>query len=138
MLQLGSDVCFLEHIEQVYQNFTFDEHGLKLKDIQHRDCQNWASAQWICALKARNCLRELKAIRDTHWERTLGTDTYFQILADYIDIFLSACLNLRERIVLTGKVSFSFRIWKLWIKHGDQFVGGNTKNLTIVDSFVSN
>jgi hypothetical protein len=138
VLQLGSDVCCLEHIGQVYQKFSFDDHGLKLKDIQRTDRQNWARAQRICAQKARNCLRELRVVRDNHQERTLGTETYLQICADYIDIFLSASLSLRDRIILAGKVSFFFRIWKLWIKHGDQSVGGNTKNLTAAESFVSN
>ena len=108
VFQLGSDVCCLEHIEQVYQKFSFDDYKLKLEDIQHTDCQNWASAQ-----KAHNYMRELRAIRDNHWERTLGIETYLQICANYIDIFLSTSLSLKDRIVLVAKVFFFFRIWKL-------------------------
>ena len=40
--------------------------------------------------------------------------------------------------MLAGKVSFFFRIWKLWFSHGDHGVGGNTKNLTLQECFVSN
>jgi hypothetical protein len=79
VLHLWSDVCCLEHIGQVYQKFSFDDHGLKLEDIQRIDRQNWASAQRICVQKARNFLRELRAVRDNHRKRKLGTETYLQI-----------------------------------------------------------
>jgi hypothetical protein len=75
---------------------------------------------------------------DTHRERILGTKMYLQVCADYIDIFLSVTLGLRERIVLASKVSFFFRLWKLWQKHGDHSVRGNTRNLSAQDAFVSN
>jgi hypothetical protein len=63
---------------------------------------------------------------------------YLQICADYVDIFLSLSLTLRERVVFVGKVSFFFRLWKLWFKHGDHSVGGNTKTLTVQECAVSN
>ena len=137
-LQLGADVCYLDHLGMVYQNFGIDEHGLCKEDVERTDRQNWASAQRICAKKARTCLHELRSGRDAHQERTLGTQLYLEICADYIDIFLSVSLTLRERIVLASKVSFFFRIWKLWFQHGDLGVGGNTKNLTLQECFVSN
>ena len=63
---------------------------------------------------------------------------YLSICADYIDIFLSVSLTLRQRVVLASKVSFFFRIWKLWFKYGNHAVGGNTKTPTLQECFVSN
>jgi len=137
-LQLGADVCHLDHIGQVYQKFGIDQHGLRKEDVEGTDRQNWASAQRICAKKARTCLQELRTCRDAHQERTLGIELYLSICVDYIDIFLSVSLTLRERVVLASKVSFFFRIWKLWFHHGDHGVGGNTKKLTLQECFVSN
>ena len=137
-LQLGADVCYLDHMGMVYQNFSVDEHGLRKEDVQCTGRQNWASAQRICAQKARTCLHELRSGRDAHQQRTLGIELYLEICADYISIFLSVSLSLRDRIVLAGKVSFFFRIWKLWFKYGDHGVGGNTKTLTLQECFVSN
>ena len=137
-LQLGADVCYLDHLGQVYQKFVLDQHGLRKDDIQRTDRQNWASAQRICAEKARNCLRDLRNSRDAHQERTLGTELYLGICADYISIFLSLSLSLRDRVVLASKVSFFFRIWKLWFTYGDHNVGGNTKTPTLQECFVSN
>jgi len=51
VLQLGMDICCLEHVGLVYNSFKFDEHGLKLEDIHRIDRQNWASAQRICQQK---------------------------------------------------------------------------------------
>ena len=62
---------------------------------------------------------------------------YMQICADYIDIFLSPKLDIQSRIVLIGKVSFFFRLWRLWLLFGDHSIGGNTKKLTMTKSFVS-
>ena len=137
-LQLGADVCYLDHLGQVYQKFALDQHDLRKEDIQCTDRQNWASAQRICAKKARTCLHDLRSGRDAHQERTLGTELYLEICANYIDIFLSVSLSLRERLVLASKVSFFFRIWKLWFKYGDHGAEGNTKTPTLQECFVSN
>lgn len=48
----------------------------------------------------------LRERQDTRIERTLGTEIYIAICADYLDIFMNPCLTLRERVVLCGKVSF--------------------------------
>ena len=137
-LQLGADICLLEHIGQVYNKFTYDDHGLRLEDVQRTDRQNWRSAQRLCSLKVRDSLKRLQSDRDAHQERTLGTQMYLQIVSDYIDIFLSLSPTLRERVVLAAKVSFFFRLWKLWFKFGDHSIGGNTKTLSLQECFVSN
>jgi hypothetical protein len=33
VLQLGGDICCLEHLGMVYNKFSYDEHGLRLEDI---------------------------------------------------------------------------------------------------------
>ena len=96
------------------------------------------SAQRLYSLKVRDSLKRLQVDQDAHQERTLGTQMYLQIVANYIDIFLSISLTLRERAVLSAKVSFFFQIWKLWFKFGDHTIGGNTKTLSVQECFVSN
>ena len=107
-MQLGGDLCILEHIGLVYQKFTADDHGLKLEDVKRIDRQDWASAQRLCATQTMNCLKMLRESKDVHQERTLGTEMYLEMCASYIDIFCSLSFGLRERIVLVAKVSFSF------------------------------
>lgn len=53
VLQLGGDVCTLEHVGLVYNRFTADQHGLRQEDVDRKDRQNWASAQRLCQAKVR-------------------------------------------------------------------------------------
>ena len=137
VLQLGCDIAILEHVGMVYNKFTQDEHGLKLEDTTRMDRQNWASAQRLCQGKVRQCLADLRSSPEAHRERTLGTEKYLEICANYIDIFLSPRLDLRSRLVLCSKVSFFFRLWKLWFVHGNHLVGGMACNFTIAQNFIS-
>jgi hypothetical protein len=137
VLQLGGDICCLEHVSLVYVKFQLDEHGLYKEDYTRKDRQNWALTQRLCQKKTRDCLRKLYLLDDVHQERTLGTEMYLQICLDYIDIFLSEKLDLRSRVVLASKISFFFWIWKLWLKHGHHGVLGNSKSCHDADSFVS-
>ena len=74
---------------------------------------------------------------DVHQERTLGMSSYLKICSNYIDIFLSKHLDLRSRVILASKVSFFFTLWKLWLKHGNHGVLGNSKTLSAHEAFVS-
>ena len=136
-LRLGGDLALHQHICQVFNRFTVDEHGLLQEDFDRKDRQNWASAQRLCSQKVRDCLRNLRLTKDVHRERTLGTEVYLEICADYIDIFLSPRHDLRARVVKAAKVSFFFRIWKLWMKHGNHAVMGNTEPVNANVNFVS-
>ena len=61
---------------------------------------------------------------------------YLEIYANYTDIFFSVLLSLQKKIVLVSKVSFFFRIWKMWINHSNHFIGGNTKRCSLHESFI--
>lgn len=61
---------------------------------------------------------------------------YLEICADYIDIFLSPRHDLHSRIVKAGKVSF-FRIWKLWMRHGNHSALGNIEPVNPKLHFIS-
>ena len=136
-LQLGGDLCIHSHIEQVFHQFMAEEHGLKMEDVERKDRQNWASVQRLCQSKVRSCLASMRAMDYPHRERTLGIEFYLDICATYIDIFCSPRLDLRSRIVLCGKVSFFFRLWRLWLQHRDHGVLGNSQKLVEAKNFVS-
>lgn len=137
VLQLGGDVCTHEHLGLVYNRFTADQHELKQEDVDRKDRQNWASAQRICQSKTRDCLKLLRESLDVIRERTLGSETHLQICAEYIDIFCSQTVDLQGRLVLASKVCFFFRLWKLWLKHSDHSVLGNSKQMVEAQHFVS-
>jgi len=121
----------------MYNKFTCDQHGLKLEDTNWKDWQNWASTQRICQKQTRDCLALLRNSKEVHQERTLGTEYYLEACSNYINVFLSPTLDLRSKVVLASKVSFFFRIWKLWFQFGNHAIGGNSKKLTAAVNFVS-
>ena len=100
-LQLGEDGAFHTHLGMIYNKYTFEQHGLKLEDVQHKDRRNWASAQRMCQRKTQECLATMRN-NEAHRERTLGTELYLQICGDYIDIFASPILDVHNRIVLAS------------------------------------
>lgn len=54
----------------------------------------------------RDCLRQLRTTDDVHKERTLATEMYLEICADYIDVFLFPRDDLRARIVKAVRFPF--------------------------------
>ena len=59
-----------------------------------------------------------------HQEHVCEMEKYLEIYANYRDIFLSLCLDLRSHLMLFFKVSFFSRLWKLWFLHGNYPVWG--------------
>jgi hypothetical protein len=82
-------------------------------------------------------LRLLQTTPNVHMEHIPGTQMYLEICSNYIDIFLFHRIDLRSTIALAFKVSFFFRLWRLWFSHGDHSVFENTKKLCPTDHFVN-
>ena len=58
-LRLGGNLALHQHICQVFNRFTVDEHGLLQEDYDKKDRQNWAGAQRLCSQKVRKLLPPL-------------------------------------------------------------------------------
>ncbi|KAL3697901.1 hypothetical protein R1sor_011977 [Riccia sorocarpa] len=112
-LILGDHHACLEHVQLIYKLYSHDMHALNFDDVLRRDRQNWAGPQRLCSMQVQTCLKMLEDREDGQQERTLGTRLYLEMVVDYIDIFYSVKLDLHSRIVLCGKVSFFFRLWRL-------------------------
>ena len=80
-----------------YNTFKVDNHKLKIEDIDRTDQQNWGSTQCIASRHVQRCLKEMRSTTSGRVERTLGTEIYLMIVADYIDIFMSHSLTLWEK-----------------------------------------
>lgn len=128
-LRLGPHMATISHIHQIWLMYDRKDHLLYHEDVLRTDRQNWASAQRLCNRSCCNTLRMLRERPDAQRERTLGTEMYLAISADYVDIFMNSRMTLRDRIVLCGKVGFFYRLWRLWCFHGNHAVGGNTSDI---------
>ena len=102
ILQLGGDICALEHLGLIYTKYTYDQHGLSLRMYKHLIVKIGLGD--IEFVNMRLILALYLVVPKVHQERTLGTEMYLQICKDYIDIFLSPKHDLRSRFVLALKV----------------------------------
>lgn len=94
-LVLGGDLCFIEHIQFVYNSFRVDEHKLKHEDVDRTDKQNSGSAKWCCQEKVRQCLTKMYRGDGVPYERVQGTEMYLGICGDYVEVFTSPRLDPR-------------------------------------------
>ena len=72
----------------VYKDYKVDYHKLKTKDIGRVDRQNLGSTQRISSRNVHRCLKEMRSTGG-RIERTLGIETYLEIVAAYIDFLFS-------------------------------------------------
>ncbi|KAL3687523.1 hypothetical protein R1sor_013832 [Riccia sorocarpa] len=134
-LWLGAFIVRLEHIVEVYNTLPFEDHGLGQMDVDRNDRQNFKSAQLLCSRKVGAALAEMRVRHDLMTpERTEGTEIYLGIVADYVDIWASPILTLRQRIVKASTVLCFLKLWRLFIIHGEHGVGKPRPG----DNFISN
>ena len=112
---LGDQQVALSYVTNVYNHYAIHEHGLNWDDVNRTDRQNWAGPQRIASSKVRVCLAHMHERRDVRHERSLGTLMYLEVVSSYIDMFFAVMHDYRQRIVLAGKESFFFRLWRLWL-----------------------
>jgi hypothetical protein len=115
-LILGEELVSFNHVRMVYNTFKVDDHKLKIEDIERMDRQNWGSAQRIASRHVQRCLKEMRSTTSGRAERTLGTEIYLMIVADYIDIFMSHSLTLWERVRNASRVQHFFLLWLCWVR----------------------
>ena len=54
VLRKGEYLVHMNHLQLVSEVFPFADHGLGVSDIEHRDRQNWRSAQKLTFQRYKN------------------------------------------------------------------------------------
>ena len=100
------------NLVMVKNNFDFQEHGLRIEDIERKDHQNWASAQQLLFPRVQECLKKLEQgeTEARCKEDVLGTRMYLHIFYMYIEIFCSLSSSLLGRIKYASTVVNFLRI----------------------------
>ncbi|KAL3699591.1 hypothetical protein R1sor_017613 [Riccia sorocarpa] len=137
-LVLGDHHACLEHVQLIYKLYPHNMYVLNFDDVVRRDRQNWAGPQRLCSRLVQKCLKLLEEVNpprledreDAQQKRTFGIRLYLEVVADYIDIFYSTKLDLFSRVMNCAKVSFFFRLWRLWLLRGNHTVSGDTETLS--------
>ena len=117
ILPLGNYVAGIHHLRMVRERFGKDMHGLREKDINHKDKQNYEA---VLRMTSESVFRSLNQIPDAK-----GTVAYLQVLRCVIDSYLDKSLLPLARIEKIWFALFFLRYWRHWIVLHPQYSLGN-------------
>ena len=105
VLPMGNFFASGNHLHTLRLSLQKDKHGLRLKDINHKDKQNFQAV--INITNAGHLL--------SHVPQANGTKQYIEIIKCVIDSYLDKALEPLERIEKSWYASFMLRYWRKWI-----------------------
>ena len=111
VLSLGNYAAGNHHIRFLKMNFERDQHGLREKDVDHRDKQNFESV-----LRIIKAISLLDSIPDA-----VGTKCYIEIMRCVVDSFLNKNLSPLSRIQMIWYANIFVRYWHKWIELHPQY-----------------
>lgn len=107
VLPLGNYVAGLHHVRIVQQNFTKDQHGLRERDLNHKDKQNYEA---VLRMTSDSVLDLLKKFPDAK-----GTEAYLRVMRCVVDSYLDKKLTCRLHIVKAWYAVFFLWYWRQWV-----------------------
>jgi len=105
---MGEFTAGIHHLQMVINTFAKDQHGLRHRDIDHKDRQNYEAALRITSPSVLSILKQLPDAK--------ATLQYLQTLRNFIDGFLDKQLSPMERIQKIWYAVFFLRYWRRWLK----------------------
>ena len=108
VLPMGNYLAGVHHLKMLQATLGKDEHGLRERDIDHKDKQNFDAVSHI--IKAMPLLDRLPD--------ALGTKEYITLIYYIVDSYLDKALHPLARIEKIWYATFFVRYWRSWIlKH---------------------
>lgn len=117
LLPLGKYAAGVHHLRLVHIHFNKDEHGLRERDINHKDKQNYEA---VLRMTSSTMFSLLESIPDAK-----GTTAYLYALRCVVDSYLDKSLKPLERIKKAWFGVFFMRYWRQWIVLNSQYTLGN-------------
>ena len=104
-LQMGDYTATGSHLHALIKKFQKDQHGLRLRDINHKDKQNFQAVRNITA--ASHLLSDIP--------QSDATKCYIELIKCAMDSFLDQQMHPLERIKDLWYVVFFMRYWRKWL-----------------------
>ena len=124
VLPMGKFFVDSSHLHALKLTFQKDKHGLRQRDIDHKDKQNFQAV--INITSAGHLLSEIPQAN--------ATKCYVDLIKNVIDSYLDKSLDPIERLEKLWYVVFFLRYWRKWIvlskgyTIGNNFVTSNAYN----------
>ena len=93
------------HIQMIRQKFQKDQHGLRERDVNHKDRQNFDAVMHI--ISASHLLDDIPGAN--------GTKVYVDIIQHTVESYLDKSLDPLKRIEKSWYATFCLRYWRQWI-----------------------
>lgn len=105
VLPMGQYTATSKHLFRLQTTFAKDLHGLRDKDISHKDRQNFDAVLHI--VKASHLLDKLKDAN--------ATKCYIELIGCIVDSYLDKSLDAVKRVEKIWYAVFVLRYWRQWI-----------------------
>jgi len=119
VLPIGNYFVDCNHLHTLRSLYGKDKHGLRLKDINHKDKQNFQAV-----INITNTLDLLTCIPQAN-----GTKSYVKVIKFIIDSYLDKSIEPLQRIEKLWYAIFVLRYWRKWIIINSQY--------TLRDNFIT-
>ena len=107
VLPLGKYIAGSHHLQIIHSTFSKDQHGLRVKDIDHKDRQNYEAVLRITSTSVMGLL--------THIPDAKGTVVYLKLMKAVTDSFLDKSLECLLRIEKAWYSVFVLRYWRQYV-----------------------
>ena len=113
VLPMGSYLAGVHHLRLLQQNFAKDQHGLREKDINHKDKQNYDAVVRLTSDSVATLLSNISGAK--------GTRMYLDVIRCVVDSFLDKSLDALSRVELAWTAIFFMRYWRNWLLLNPQY-----------------
>ena len=115
---LGKYIAGVHHLRIIQQSFNKDQHGLRERDINYKDKQNYDAVVRMTGESMMNLLADVPDAK--------GTTIYLTLMKSINDSFLDKNLECLSRVEKAWYVLFVLRYWRQWIvRHPDYNIANN-------------
>ena len=117
ILPMGKYLAGSYDLRFVQQTFGKDEHGVREKDVNHKDRQNFDAVLHITTESVISLVSKCPSAK--------GTATYLQIIKNVVDAFLDKGLEPLSRVKKIWFVVFFVRYWRWWLLQNPNYTLGS-------------
>ena len=121
VLPIGKYLAGIHHLQLATASFSKDQHGVRMRDINHKDKQNFEA---VLRITHPTFLKVLQKIPDAQ-----GTIEFLRVIRCVVDSFLDENITALQRIHKAWYAVFFFRYWRKWVV--------NSKEYSIQNNFIT-
>jgi len=117
VLPLGGFLAGVHHLLLVQESYGKDLHGMRLKDLDHKDRQNYDAVLHITSNSVLDLLSEIP--------EAMGTSLYLKVMRNVMDSYLDKTLDVKIQIKKAWYAVYFMRYWRAWILLNPMYSLGN-------------